>query len=159
MITYDFIIRFFGDYLTWVLGIGFLLFIIRQGYSQILKNLRIAFEAVASAILSRFVFTEIIRYFYNKPRPFEVISGLQKLIEQTPGGSFPSGHVAFFFAIAGTFFIYNRKWGIAFFVGALLMGVARVYAGIHWPIDIVGGAALGLASSLIINFLARRYQK
>ena len=144
--------------MTWILSIGFLLFIIRQRYSQILKNLRIALEAMVAAVFSRFVFSEIIRHFYNKPRPVEVISGLQKLIEQTPGGSFPSGHAAFFFAIAGTVFIYDRKWGIAFFIGALLMGVARVYAGIHWPIDIVGGAALGFASSLIINLLARKYQ-
>ncbi len=156
MITYDFIIRFFGNYFSWILIFLLLLFVLLRDRKA---RFYIALEAGGASVLSRFVFTEIIRHFYNKPRPFEIIQTLQKLIEQTPGGSFPSGHAAFFFAIAGTIFIYDHKWGTIFFIGALLMGVARVYAGIHWPIDIIGGAALGFASSLIINFFARKYQK
>src|SRR3989344_2734013 len=57
---------------------------------------------------------------------------------------------ALFFAIAATLFIYNRRWGIVFFIAAIAMGAGRVLAHIHWPIDILGGAVIGIVSAAIV---------
>src|SRR3989344_2349834 len=155
MSFFDFIITFFAQYLGWVLGI-FLLFFI---WLKKREGVFIVVQALVAAIVSRFGFAEIIRYFYDKPRPFEGSEGARQLIEHEAGGSFPSGHAAIFFAIATTLFIYNRRWGVVFFVAAILMGAARVFANLHWPIAIVGGAAVGIISSLLAHFLAKKFKK
>ena len=142
---YNYLILFFGEYLAWILGAALIFF----AFSQNRKNFRVAIEALFAGILSRLVFTEIIRYFYDKPRPFEVDES-DSLILHEIGRSFPSEHAAFFFAVAATLFIYNRRWGIVFFIAAIAMGIARVLANIHWPIDILGGAVIGILSSAIV---------
>ncbi|OGF69952.1 hypothetical protein A3H65_02840 [Candidatus Giovannonibacteria bacterium RIFCSPLOWO2_02_FULL_45_14] len=142
---YSNLVIFFGNYLAWILGAGLVFFVISQNR----ENFRVAIEALFAGILSRFVFAEIIRYFYDKPRPFEVDVSIPLILHEV-GKSFPSGHAAFFFAVATTLFIYNRRWGIVFFIGAIAMGIGRVLAHIHWPIDILGGALIGIASAAII---------
>jgi membrane-associated phospholipid phosphatase len=37
------------------------------------------------------------------------------------------------------------------------MGIARIFAGVHWPADILGGALVGIVTALLVNFYARRY--
>ena len=150
----DFLIVFLASYLAWILGAGLVLFIF---IGERRKQIFIACESILAAMISRFGFTEIIRYFYDKPRPFEILDGARKIIEQDPGGSFPSGHAAFFFAIATTLFIYDRRWGSAFFLASVAMGIGRVAANVHWPIDIVGGAIIGIISSLLIHIFFRKY--
>lgn len=142
---YNNLVIFFGEYLAWILGAALIFFAISQNR----KNFRAAVEALFAGILSRFIFTEILRYFYDKPRPFEVDGSIPLILHEV-GKSFPSGHAAFFFAISMTLLIYNRKWGAVFFVGAVLMGIGRVLAHIHWPIDILGGAIIGIASAAIV---------
>ena len=116
------------------------------------------FEALAASLISRFVFTEIIRYFYNRPRPFEILSNIYQLLEHSPGGSFPSGHAAFFFALATSVFFYRKIWGIIFFLAALSIGLARVSAGIHWPSDILAGAVVGILTSIIVNLVSKKFK-
>ena len=58
--------------------------------------------------------------------------------------SFPSGHALFFFAIGYMIYLYDKKWGYFFLFLAILMGVARVMVGMHYPLDILGGAIIGM---------------
>ena len=62
--------------------------------------------------------------------------------------SFPSNLAAVAFAAATGIFIYNRKASIPVIILALLWSISRVFAGIHYPIDIVGGAAIGIATGV-----------
>ena len=146
----DFVIIFFAKYLAWVLGAALILFIFLGDRK---KRIYITIQALIAGTISRFGITELIRYFYDRPRPFEVIENARQILEHDPGGSFPSGHAAFFFALAGTIFIYDKRWGTAFFLGAVFMGIARVMADVHWTSDIIGGAAVGIVSSFAVYFL------
>lgn len=64
--------------------------------------------------------------------------------------SFPSNAAAVSFALAAGMWFTNRKAGAVLFVLALLWSFARVYCGVHYPLDIVGGAAIGIVISYII---------
>ena len=105
---------------------------------------------VSSILLSRGIITEAIRYFYHRPRPF-LTHDVLALINHSNSGSFPSGHMTLFFALSAVIYFYNRKLGWLFFVGSAIMGVARVFCGVHYPLDIIGGAVIGIGSVWLVN--------
>jgi len=106
-----------------------------------------------SVILARGIITEIIRFFYYRPRPFLVLQIQSLLGNSDVAGSFPSGHATAYFALALAIFYINRKWGWWFLGAALLMGLARIFVGVHWPLDILAGALIGLGSAFLIRKL------
>jgi membrane-associated phospholipid phosphatase len=70
------------------------------------------------------------------------------------GLSFVSGHAIITFAIAGLLaLVLPRGWAIVAFVLAALNAVARVYLGAHNPLDVVGGAAVGLAIAAVLDLV------
>lgn len=146
----ELIITFFAKYLGYILLAVFLILF--------LKNRRKDFLIVPlfSALLSRFVFTEIISFFYFRPRPF-VENGLNPLIDHAPTASFPSGHAAFYFALSAGVYSFNKKAGLWFFGGSLIVGLARVFAGLHYFSDIFGGFAVGFLSYLLVKNLSKKF--
>jgi undecaprenyl-diphosphatase len=60
-------------------------------------------------------------------------------------GSFPSGHAASSFACATVLAFARPRAAPALYLLALAIGFSRVYVGAHWPLDVLGGAALGVA--------------
>jgi undecaprenyl-diphosphatase len=141
---------FFARYAPYLLAFGFL--ILLAGANDWRKRWLLALEAALAVLLARGIVTEAIRFFVSRPRPFEVLR-IETLIPQEGGGAFPSGHAAFFFALATLVFLYNRRWGLAYLFFALLIGIARVFSGIHWPADIILGMLVGMGSALAIRAL------
>lgn len=142
-ICFDSLIVFFGQYLAYILAVIFLLIVFKN------KNWRMLIIGAISVFLSRFVITEIIRHFYFVSRPF-LNPAVHQLIFHETSGSFPSGHAAIFFALAMALYFFYKRWSILFFVFAILMGIARIIAGIHWPLDILGGAIIGIFSAYFV---------
>jgi undecaprenyl-diphosphatase len=142
---------FFAEYLPYLLVIGFLVLVFYQSGAR--RKFYLFAEGALAVILARGIVTSIIGFFYVTVRPF-VLLGFSPLISES-GSSFPSGHMAWFFALALVIWFADRKWGFWYFILSALMGVARIYAGVHWPIDILGGAAIGLLSAWFIHFLFR----
>jgi undecaprenyl-diphosphatase len=93
----------------------------------------------------------LITLFYFHPRPFMVHIG-KLLISHGPETSFPSDHATFMFSIAFAFIILDefRITGIILSLLALIGGIARVFAGVHFPFDIVGSFGIGLISAIVI---------
>jgi undecaprenyl-diphosphatase len=69
--------------------------------------------------------------------------------------SFPSNLAAVLFAIAIPIFMKNKGWGIVLLVIATLASFGRVYMGIHYPFDILGGAAVGVIGAFLALGTAR----
>lgn len=150
----DWLVIFLAEYLPYLLIISWLFFILR------LENKRykifIFLFTVLALVLARGIITETIRFFYQRPRPFEFLN-LQPLFLNR-GPSFPSGHAAFLFALSWTLFFCNKKWGWWFLSLVLINGLARIIGGVHWPSDIILGALVGLISFWVIRLLLFKYQ-
>jgi undecaprenyl-diphosphatase len=87
--------------------------------------------------------------FFDRPRPFEAYPGdVTLLFYQSTDPSFPSNVAAVGFAFAMGAWFGNRKAGYLLFLLAILWSFARVYCGVHYPLDIIGGAAIGILASL-----------
>ncbi|WP_458244574.1 phosphatase PAP2 family protein [Streptomyces sp. MAI_2237] len=92
-----------------------------------------------------------IRGFVERPRPFLEHQGLDVLVSGKTDYSFVSDHATITMAIGVGLFVANRKFGIAGIALALLEGFCRVYMGVHYPTDVVGGFALGTAVALLLS--------
>ena len=150
---FDSLAVFLAEPLLYFLALGALAFILLE--SDIRRRWFIFAEACLVGILSRGVITEAFHFFYERPRPYAVYSW-EPLVSET-SNSFPSGHAAFLFGLAAILFIYSRRWGIWFFILALVNGAARIFAGVHWPTDILGGIAVGILSAWLIHLWLKRY--
>lgn len=151
---FDAVIVFFASYFAYILVALFLIFLFFSQYSK-REKLQIFFVAGISTLVARFGITELIRFFYHRPRPFTALSDVHQLL--TNGAwSFPSGHAAFFFAMATAIYFYNKKWGIGFFIATILITVSRVIAGIHYPSDIIGGALIGIIIAYLTFSITRK---
>ncbi|MFK0026521.1 phosphatase PAP2 family protein [Streptomyces sp. NPDC090798] len=95
-----------------------------------------------------------IRGFVERPRPFVDHQGLDVLVSGKTDFSFVSDHATLTMAIGVGLFVANRKFGLAGIGIALLEGFCRVYMGVHYPTDVIGGFALGTAVALLLSPLA-----
>ncbi|MET7735809.1 phosphatase PAP2 family protein [Streptomyces sp. NPDC005402] len=95
-----------------------------------------------------------IRGFVERPRPFRTHEGLEVLVSGKTDYSFVSDHATITMAMAVALFVTNRKFGLVGIGLALLEGFCRVYMGVHYPTDVVGGFALGTAVALLLSPLA-----
>ena len=75
--------------------------------------------------------------------------------------SFPSGHTTTAFAIFTmlTLFVINKNWGFLFIILAWLTGYSRTYLFQHFPVDVLGGAFIGVFSSVLVYYLLMKVYK
>jgi undecaprenyl-diphosphatase len=121
---------------------------------------RSAIQAVAAAVVT-LALVQVANHLYYDPRPF-VGGHVQPYFAHVADNGFPSDHTAVT-ALAGFVLWSYRKWiSAVLLVGAVLVGVARVVAHVHSPIDIVAAlviAAVGSAAGLHLGGLAwQRWQ-
>ncbi len=149
---------FFASYLQYLVGAGLLVFWFwGKDREEQIKNLYQAGVAIGAIILSRLIFTEIIRWLWFRPRPF-IDQAVNSLIAHENTGSFPSGHAAFFFALAGVIYFFNRRAGHWLVGAAVLISLARVFVGVHYPLDILAGAVVGIFSGWLVWRIYQYYQ-
>ncbi len=149
----DTIAIFFAKYFDYFLFFLVVFFLLKN----FKKYWRPALKVVSAGILARLGFTEIIRFFYKRPRPFVENKVNLLLSHSTSDPSFPSGHAAFYFAISTIVYSYNKKAGYLFFVASFLISFSRVFVGIHWPSDILAGAIIGVFSGWFVLKLSKKF--
>ena len=151
----DYLGIFLADYLPYLviifLFVSFLWF-----KKERLKNIIMFSVAFSSGLIARFIVKSFILIFYQRPRPYVALQSVHKLISMSPGEnwqSFPSGHAIFFFALATAIYFNNKKLGWSLIIISVVIGITRVFVGVHYPSDIIAGASLGVLTAFLIQKL------
>jgi undecaprenyl-diphosphatase len=138
-----------SDYLVPVSAVLVLLGLWLVGDSKATRmrnQISVIVALAAMGLASWAVFISNALYFRDRPFADHEVS---LLFYQPTDSSFPSNPAAAMFAIAAAVWIFNRRIGLALFLGAGLYGLARVHAGVHYPLDIVAAALIGVVAAYL----------
>jgi undecaprenyl-diphosphatase len=92
----------------------------------------------------------MLKNIIKRNRPFIVLNDLKLLIPPPGSYSFPSGHTASSFTVFGVFYFLNLKYKWAVFFMVFLIAFSRIYLGVHYFTDIIGGIILGMSVAFIV---------
>lgn len=161
-------IIFYAENLGIILVIFFVLFhlfsfLYPKGFGSRDEISQHSFRAIYMVLISStliFFISQIINHFYFSPRPFLVLDNVSLLFTHGANDSFPSGHATALFSLAFMSLFYSpRVLSLLLFIGASVVGISRVVAGVHWPLDILGGIVLAAVGSSLIKLLLTRFRK
>jgi undecaprenyl-diphosphatase len=105
--------------------------------------------AAAAADLTAYALKAAI----DRARPSTLYAQPHPLVRAPRDHSFPSGHAATSFACATTLSFFAPRLAPAFFVLAAAIAWSRVYVGVHYPLDVLGGAVLGASLAIALRML------
>lgn len=117
---------------------------------------RNAFNLLVS-VLFTWVLVEALKGFVSFPRPFQILEGVRLISPYGSFDSFPSAHSAFSFALASFVFLESKIVGVTLFVFAVLIGISRIFVGVHFPLDVVVGALLGIVITISTTKFLKHY--
>lgn len=132
------------------------------------KNFRKNSLILIAAVLLGGLLVQILKQIVDRPRPLKEMEPLllvgkvkiHNLFYAYREGSFPSGHTQAAFGTATALICIYRKHALYLILIAFLMGLSRIYVGVHFPLDIVCGAILGIITSLVVfNLAAKRLKQ
>lgn len=109
----------------------------------------------ASAVIISWSASQLIKILLGSSRPFVDLPVGSTLLT-TGGDAFPSSHASFLFALTISIYLYNRTLGLLTLVVAILVSLARIATGLHWPIDVVGGFVLAFIVVLFLQYLSNK---
>jgi undecaprenyl-diphosphatase len=112
------------------------------------RNAIFATAVTAACVWSADLIALGLKAATGRPRPFETIPEADPLIGATVGQSMPSGHAATSFAGAVALTYFLPRSAPYLFLLAVAIACSRIYVGVHYPSDVVAGAALGAAVGL-----------
>lgn len=149
---FDAIVPFYtnlgNDGLIWI-ALGVVLLIPK-------KTRKCGVMVLATLLVMLVVNNIILKNLIARERPCATYPELVELVKVPTSYSFPSGHTVSAIAVSFTILSQHKKFGIVTIILALLMGLSRLYVGVHFPTDVYGGIIVGFAISLIVCTLEKK---
>lgn len=103
---------------------------------------------IASLVVNNLILKNLV----GRVRPYEMVEGLQCIVAPAIDASFPSGHTGASFASAvSMYWQLPRGFAVFLIVLASLIAFSRLYVGIHYPTDVLGGLVTGIGIGLLVN--------
>lgn len=149
----DGIVLFFAEYYIGVIIFLFLVALYKLPRSN-KEKLKIFLFTGGITCITRFGIMPLIHMFDQRLRPFLELGAPHLFIVNS--FSFPSGHTTFVFALATVAWYYHEKMAWFIYISGILIGIARIMAGVHYPSDIIGGMVVGTISAYILVQLAQK---
>ncbi|MCD8341541.1 MAG: phosphatase PAP2 family protein [Clostridiales bacterium] len=116
------------------------------------RTRRAGVAGLAALLIGQLVNDQLLKNLVCRARPFTQIQGLWTLVEAPTDYSFPSGHSCAAFAAAVAWWrTLDIRWlKLLLLIAAVLMALSRLYVGVHYPSDILGGAAVGSLIAVLV---------
>ncbi len=136
------------DGIIWIV-LGFVLLIPK-------KTRKCGIMVLAALLVMLIVNNIILKNIIARPRPCATYPELVELVKIPTSYSFPSGHTVSAMAVAFTIFLQHKKFGIVTLIFAFLMGLSRLYVGVHFPTDVFGGIIVGAVIAFAVYFAEKK---
>lgn len=116
-----------------------------------------SFKIIGSLLINTAI-TQGLKYTINRQRPYDAYQSLIHPYNIETDPSFPSGHTSTAFALATSLSLQYKKWYVVVpaFAWATSVGYSRLYLGEHYPTDVFAGAAIGIGSAYLSNWLTKK---
>lgn len=148
------VIIFAADYLIVIIVLLAALFWFRQTAEA--KKTMIIRAAISFPLI--LVVSRIMGALYYNPRPF-VLLHITPFVAHIADNGFPSDHTLLSAACAALVFTFHKKWGVALYILAVLVGVGRVAAQVHHPVDILGSLLAASIVMLIVYYAEQLWRR
>ncbi|WP_330294710.1 bifunctional phosphatase PAP2/diacylglycerol kinase family protein [Streptomyces sp. NBC_00503] len=124
------------------------------------RSRKAAVRGAASLAVASATINTVGKWSVRRPRPLlDGVPVVRQQATQPQTTSFPSGHAASAFAFTAGVALESPGWGAALVPVAASVAFSRVYTGVHYPSDVLAGAALGVAAGFVVRRLARDAQQ
>jgi len=137
--------------MIWIIAAVIMLFIPKYRRFGIILAIVLIFGAILNSL--------ILKPVIGRPRPFEGLENISLLISPPSDASLPSGHTLVSVSSAIVLFAANKKLGTFALILAVLTAFSRMYLYVHFPTDIIAGATLGIAISLLCLGLSHKISR
>jgi len=152
----------FSAKLTWIPLYASVLYIIIRHWKK--DAVWIALALILCIVISDQVSSGLIKHLVHRLRPSQTddLKALVHIVNDYRGGlyGFVSSHAAnaVGFALLSSMLFKQRFYTVAIFSWAVLISYSRIYLGVHYPLDILGGAIVGVVAALICYWAIRKYR-
>jgi undecaprenyl-diphosphatase len=138
---------FFAEYAIWAVPAVVVIGWLRGGKA----TRHMMLEATATAIVALLV-NQLIALIWQHPRPFAIGLG-HNFVAHAPDSSFPSDHLTLLWSVAFSLAMHRgrRATGVALALLGLPVAWARIYVGVHYPLDMAGAVMVSAASAWIVS--------
>jgi undecaprenyl-diphosphatase len=117
------------------------------------KGITAALLIIICIALSDQLSSNLLKHYFIRIRPCNALPDVHLLVGKTNSYSFPSSHAVNNFAAATLFNYFYPKLRYYLYSGAFLVAISRIFVGVHYPFDMLGGIAVGTLTALFIIYL------
>jgi len=134
---------FFDNFFPLLRDITYFFWIFLIVYFWVKKEKRLAM-VMTTGIIAGAVFTYPLKFLIDRQRPYEQIESTRLLTPFENDPSFPSGHTEMSFLAATIITRFHPGYGKYLYAFSFIVALSRIYVGVHFPIDVIGGAIIGI---------------